>query len=125
MYEKWKLRGKTLSGDEGPAGWNGLQERVDRLYELREQLPTRYQFLFSLNQQRTQDQDRMKVLNWLRMSEPIILRAIRRLRRKTQKETGLERWMGKRQRSRRKRKGTREQIKKWEMRMRNRRRATR
>ena len=125
MYEKWKLRGKTIRGIEGPTGWNGLQERVDRLYELKGHLPTRYHFLFSMDRHQVQTQDKSKVLHWLRTSEPTILRAVSRLRKKTRKVTELERWMGRRLRKRRRRRGSREQIKRWEMRMRNRRRTTR
>ena len=125
MHKKWIERGKVLKGHKGRAGRVGLQNRVARLHELKEQLPTRYQFLFRLDKQQTLSQKNEQILVWLRITEPIVNRAINRMRRRKTKETGLEKWMGGRRKVRKKRRDGRKQIRRWGVRIRARRRTSR
>ena len=125
MHKKWIERGKVLRGQKGQAGRVGLRDRVTRLHEMREQLPTRYQFLFRLTKQQVLLQEDKHILAWLRITEPIVNRAVNRMRRRSRKETRLETWMGGRRKTRRSSRDGREQISRWGSRIRVRRRTTR
>ena len=119
MHRKWIRRGKAMSGADGTAGVNGLRERAEHLHRLKDQLPHQYGFLFRVDLHQRLTQDNKVVQTWLNMTEPIILRAIRRLRRKKQKETRLERWMGGRRKTRRRKRAGIERVKRWQVRRRH------
>ena len=125
MHRKWTRRGKAMSGANGTAGANGLHERAEHLHKLKEQLPHQYRFLFRINLQQRLTQEDKVIQTWLNMTEPVINRAIRRLRRKKQRETGLERWMGGRRKTRRRKRVGIERARRWEMRRRHQRKGNR
>ena len=119
MHRKWTRRGRAISGTDGAVGVKGLRERAEHLHRLKDQLPRQYSFLFGIDLHQRLAQDNKAVQTWLNMTEPIILRAIRRLRRRKHKETGLERWMGGRRKSRKRKKVRIERVKRWELRRRH------
>ena len=74
--------GKKDGGKQDLSAGTELKERVTALYEKKQQLPRRYQFLFRRSQEDMLGRHISKVGEWLQDTERIVYRAIRQLRRR-------------------------------------------
>ena len=116
QHQRWIQRSKILNGEHQTVGSRGLRARVHALYGARSRLPSHYQFLFQQEEQQRLTQGNKPLRDWLRMTEPVINRALQRQNRRGGRTTGLERWMGLTNKSRRRRKMGAERRKGWETR---------
>ena len=103
-HQRWIQRGRKLNGEPNEETKTELRDRIKALYQLKHQLPRRYQFFFGIKLEQMITRETAKNRRWLQDAEPIIHRAIRKQQRRRKESTGTEIWL------------------KWEQRKKNRRR---